>query len=191
MFALEAFASDADARDAVFRGAFFSGTAANPIYVDRIIADQHDHRRLPVVHGGCHTGLCYLSTPDGRRGWADYFARAGHEVYVVDWPSHGRSPQSKHLAALSTQEIAESLLALVAAVGRTILLVHSASGPMAWWICERAPDLVAAIIAIAPGAPANILPHLPDDPDVIASLSHDACWAKRHDECSILERPCR
>lgn len=44
---------------------------------------------------------------------------------------------------------------------------------MAWWICERAPDLVSAVVAVAPGAPANILRHLPADPVAIASFSHD------------------
>ena len=154
--------------------AFFSGTAQNPIYVDHFPA-QGGARALPVVmvHGGCHTGQCYLATPDGREGWAPRFASAGREVFVVDWPGHGRSPLSKDLARLATRAIAESLLVLLETVGPAILLVHSASGPMAWWIAERAPHAVAGILGIAPGAPANILTVLPDDADEIVKLSHD------------------
>jgi pimeloyl-ACP methyl ester carboxylesterase len=32
-----------------------------------------------------------LSTPDGRTGWAQYFANQGFAVYVVDQPARGRS----------------------------------------------------------------------------------------------------
>jgi pimeloyl-ACP methyl ester carboxylesterase len=31
----------------------------------------------------------YLTTPDGREGWAQYFARQGHPVYVMDLPGRG------------------------------------------------------------------------------------------------------
>lgn len=100
MFAVST--SGTDSRGAVACRAFLSGTVDNPIYVDRVFPDRRTRGRLPVVmlHGACHTGLCYLSTPDGRRGWADHFAGVGHEVYVVDWPGHGRSPPSPHLATL-------------------------------------------------------------------------------------------
>jgi pimeloyl-ACP methyl ester carboxylesterase len=154
---------------------FFAGTSTRPIYVDRIepAAENADLVPVVMVHGGCHTGICYRSTPDGREGWAGLFAKAGHEVFVVDWPGHGRSPICDDLPVLPTREIAQSLQAFVESIGRAILLVHSASGPMAWWIADQAPEAVAAIIAIAPGAPANILPELPDDPAEVARLSHD------------------
>jgi pimeloyl-ACP methyl ester carboxylesterase len=49
---------------------------------------------LPVVmvHGGGGQGTDYLSTPDGRPGWATRFLQSGYAVYVVDRPGHGRSP---------------------------------------------------------------------------------------------------
>lgn len=160
--------------DAAGRG-FFSGTAKRPIHVERIAAAGQAAARIPVVmvHGGCHTGTCYLATPDGRQGWAGRFAQAGHDVFVVDWPGHGRSPACDDLPVLPTLEIAQALRVLVESVGPAILLVHSASGPMAWWIAEQAPAAIAAIIGIAPGAPANILPVLPEDPAEVAKLSHD------------------
>lgn len=154
--------------------AFFAGTARRPIYVDRI-AGEGDRQGLPLVmvHGGCHTGACYLSTPDGRDGWATLFARSGRDVFVVDWPGHGRSPPCGDLPRLPTAEIAESIEELLRGIGPAVLLVHSASGPMAWWIAERSPDAVAAVVGVAPGAPANILPVLPDDAAEVARLRDD------------------
>jgi len=48
---------------------------------------------LPVVfvHGGCHTGVTWETTPDGREGWASLFVRAGFPVYIVDQAWRGRS----------------------------------------------------------------------------------------------------
>ncbi len=52
-------------------------------------------RPYPVVmiHGGGQTGTNFIGTPDGRRGWAQDFLRAGYEVYVVDQPGRARSGQ--------------------------------------------------------------------------------------------------
>src|SRR4051794_26802818 len=86
---------------------FFSGTLKRPVYIERIAASGHAPARWPIVmvHGGCHTGICYLATPDGREGWAGLFAAAGHDVFVVDWPGHGRSPTCDDLAVLPTRDI--------------------------------------------------------------------------------------
>ncbi len=50
-------------------------------------------RPYPVVmiHGGGQTAANFLSTPDGRRGWADDFVANGYAVYVVDQSGRGRS----------------------------------------------------------------------------------------------------
>jgi pimeloyl-ACP methyl ester carboxylesterase len=46
---------------------------------------------IVMVHGSGHTGATYETTPDGREGWATYFARKGFPVYVVDHSGRGRS----------------------------------------------------------------------------------------------------
>jgi pimeloyl-ACP methyl ester carboxylesterase len=52
-------------------------------------------RRYPhpvvMIHGGGQTAVNFLGTPDGRRGWADYFLANGYAVYLVDQPGRGRS----------------------------------------------------------------------------------------------------
>jgi hypothetical protein len=44
-----------------------------------------------MVHGGGGQGLDFLTTADGRDGWATDFLRAGYRVYVVDRQGHGRA----------------------------------------------------------------------------------------------------
>lgn len=153
---------------------FLSGLSERPIHVVRLAA-RGVPNGLPVVmvHGGGHSGAAYVETPDGRPGWARRFAEAGRDVYVCDWPGHGLSPALPDFARLSGHEVAASLGVLLERIGRAVLLVHSASGPMAWRLAETHAHLVAGIVAIAPGPPANLVPVLPDDPAVVNALSAD------------------
>lgn len=70
------------------------GTALRgQMYVEYWIPKDLRHP-LPIVmiHGGGGQGTDLLQTADGREGWARWFVRRGHSVYVVDRPGHGRSP---------------------------------------------------------------------------------------------------
>ena len=65
--------------------------------------------RWPIVmiHGAWHSGKTYLSTPDGREGWATYFVRQGFATYVVDDVRRGRSgydPTQHNLVRLGLAE---------------------------------------------------------------------------------------
>ncbi len=57
----------------------------------QIPAKQTQPYPVVMMHGGGQTGVTFLGTPDGRRGWADYFVANGYAVYVVDQPGRGRS----------------------------------------------------------------------------------------------------
>jgi len=48
---------------------------------------------IVMIHGTDQTGTNYLGTPDGRRGWADFFVAHGYKVYVVDQAGRARSGQ--------------------------------------------------------------------------------------------------
>jgi pimeloyl-ACP methyl ester carboxylesterase len=62
------------------------------MYVEiRIPAKQSHPYPIIMVHGGSMSGTNYTGTTDGREGWAQYFARRGYAVYVVDQPGRGRS----------------------------------------------------------------------------------------------------
>lgn len=137
-------------------GCFYVGERPYPMYVE--YREPPDTGRIPMVlvHGGAHTGACYVSTPDGRPGWATYFAERGRPSYVVDWPGHGRSPMPPDFAAMSTACVVDALGVLLERLGRAVLLTHSMSGPIGWQVAERWPDRVAAVVGVAPGPPANL-----------------------------------
>src|SRR5499426_2404868 len=75
--------------------------ATGPAAAGSITVNQmYVHYRIPagpkgvpliLVHGSNHTGMTYETTPDGREGWATWFVRQGHPVYVVDHSGRGRS----------------------------------------------------------------------------------------------------
>src|SRR5262245_29526424 len=56
----------------------------NQMYVQYRIPKTVSGPAIVMVHGSGHTGATYETTPDGREGWATYFARKGFPVYVVD-----------------------------------------------------------------------------------------------------------
>lgn len=46
---------------------------------------------LVLIHGAAQTATNWMGTPDGRKGWAEYFAEQGYVVYMIDQPMRGRS----------------------------------------------------------------------------------------------------
>ena len=62
------------------------------IYVE-VVAPKDQRRRYPIVliHGAGQTATNWMGTPDGRKGWAEYFVEQGYVVYMIDQPSRGRS----------------------------------------------------------------------------------------------------
>lgn len=44
-----------------------------------------------MIHGSQQTGANFLGTPDGRPGWAQFFAEHGWPVFVIDQPGRGKS----------------------------------------------------------------------------------------------------
>ena len=115
---------------------------------------------LLFVHGGAHTGACFVETPDGRSGWAPYAAARGRTAYVIDWPGRGYAPATEPLAALSMQTVAGAVATTLAEIGPAVLVTHSMGGVIGWRAAEMEPRNVAAIVAIAPGPPANLQPAL-------------------------------
>jgi pimeloyl-ACP methyl ester carboxylesterase len=116
------------------------------------------HPVIVLVHGGGFSGSCYLTTPDGRPGWAYDFVRQGYRVVIPDWPGVGRSA-SVPPDDVSGQTVAQALGALLDHLGQqAVLLVHSMSGPYGFRVLETHGHLIQALIAVAPGPPGNIQP---------------------------------
>lgn len=88
------------------------------IYVEKltppIITRPHG---IIFIAGAGQTGTNFLTTPDGRQGWASYFLEHGYTVYLTDQPERGRSPWlpgTGSMATFSTRDI-ESLFTATAA----------------------------------------------------------------------------
>jgi pimeloyl-ACP methyl ester carboxylesterase len=62
------------------------------IYVE-VLAPKDVRRPYPLVliHGAGQTATNWMGTPDGRKGWAEYFVEQGYVVYMIDQPMRGRS----------------------------------------------------------------------------------------------------
>src|SRR5712671_2513260 len=62
------------------------------IYVE-VVASKDVKRPYPLVliHGAAQTATNWMGTPDGRKGWAEYFVEQGYIVYMIDQPMRGRS----------------------------------------------------------------------------------------------------
>jgi pimeloyl-ACP methyl ester carboxylesterase len=63
----------------------------NQMYVGFMVPSDDNKVPVVMVHGATLSGKTYETTPDGRMGWEEYFARNGHAVYVPDQVSRGRS----------------------------------------------------------------------------------------------------
>jgi pimeloyl-ACP methyl ester carboxylesterase len=73
------------------------------MYVGFQLAAKKQHPYpLVLVHGGGGQATDWMGTPDGRDGWLDYFLAAGFDVYFVDRPAHGRSPNNVAYGTLRT-----------------------------------------------------------------------------------------
>jgi hypothetical protein len=74
-------------------GVVSNGTAiSGQMYVERYPAiGSSVHPPIVLIHGTGQTGAGFVSTADGRPGWAFDFLEAGHETFVVDQVGRGRS----------------------------------------------------------------------------------------------------
>lgn len=97
--AIPSFPTDDLARTGIFyAGGQYEGepgkeTMGGDAYVVVWVPKQIKHPYpIVYVHGAGQTATDWEQTPDGRPGWAYYFARQGYVQYMVDSPARGRSP---------------------------------------------------------------------------------------------------
>jgi pimeloyl-ACP methyl ester carboxylesterase len=61
------------------------------MYVQYLLPQGSTRPPIVMVHGGTLSGKSFETTPDGRMGWYEYFARNGFPSYVVDQVARARS----------------------------------------------------------------------------------------------------
>lgn len=130
-----------------------------PVYYDILVPRARSAKPwLVLVHGGAHTGSCYLTTADGRPGWAHVFAEHGFPVAVPDLPGSGRSA-AVPLDRLDGDTICRGLEGLIDTLdGPVVLMTHSMSGAYGWRLLESKGERIVALVAAAPAPPGNIQP---------------------------------
>src|SRR3954471_3290367 len=80
-----------------FVGGRYVDTDKGPMMARQMYVEYHlpvtQTQTYPIVmiHGAAQTGTTFTGTPDGRKGWAQFFVERGYAVYVVDQPARGRS----------------------------------------------------------------------------------------------------
>jgi pimeloyl-ACP methyl ester carboxylesterase len=67
---------------------------------------------LVLVHGGGGQATPWMGTPDGRDGMLDYFLAAGFDVYIIDRPGFGRSPNVRSYGELGAPMSSETIASL-------------------------------------------------------------------------------
>ena len=106
---IAAYAAAADG-ETLRQGYFFVGgqyveTEKGPLMARQMYVEYHlpavQKHPYPIVmiHGAAQTGTNFTGTPDGRKGWAQFFVERGYAVYVVDQPARGRSAYLDSLGA--------------------------------------------------------------------------------------------
>lgn len=76
---------------------------------------------IVLIHGAAQTATNWMQTPDGRKGWAEFFIERGYTVYMVDQPARGRSvwhPDVNGGLRMFTATQLETLFTAGAALGR-------------------------------------------------------------------------
>jgi pimeloyl-ACP methyl ester carboxylesterase len=138
------------------RAGFVPGPSA--MFYEQLTPADADPTPLVLVHGGGFTGASYLSTPDGRPGWAFDFIRHGYRVVLPDWPGVGRSSAVPD-TLVDGEVVAKALGELLEFLGRpAVLLVHSMSAPYGYRVLETHGELVQSMVAVAPAPPGNLQP---------------------------------
>ena len=91
--------------------------AVNQMYVQYMVPKGGNKVPVVMVHGGGLSGKGWETQPDGRMGWAEYFVRKGHAVYLPDQVGRARSgfnqgvlqqrPCWDHPAECATQHVSK------------------------------------------------------------------------------------
>lgn len=105
----------------------FAGPDSHVAYVECWPAAAHSLRDATIVliHGASHTGVVFTATPDGRPGWAPWFAAQGFRTCVVDLPGHGRAPPVADFPRMPIAAAAAGLLEVIDRHGPVVLVGHS------------------------------------------------------------------
>ena len=67
------------------------------------IPEDDNHLPLIFLHGYGQSRMGWMTTPDGREGWSDFFLKKGHSVFLIDQPRRGEAGQTSYAGTISNQ----------------------------------------------------------------------------------------
>ncbi|MCD8181475.1 MAG: S-layer homology domain-containing protein [Firmicutes bacterium] len=81
-----------------------AGNTAHVDHANVLYQIPEDETELPMVflHGYGQSRMGWMTTPDGREGWSNFFLKAGHSVFLVDQPRRGEAGST---ASMTTDAI--------------------------------------------------------------------------------------
>jgi pimeloyl-ACP methyl ester carboxylesterase len=138
----------------VERASLMRGTVHNGmhLFVEYAIPAQVRYPYpVVLVHGGFGQGLDWMTTPDGRPGWAHYLLQAGYMVYTLDRPAQGRPAWHPYLHGNFPQQApsAEDIAKTIASTGTQWPGNPDASDSSVWQLAA----------SFGPALPGNVRSH--------------------------------
>jgi len=146
--------------------------AVDQMYVQYMVPQGHQKPAVVMVHGATLTGASFETTPDGRMGWYEYFARKGYPSYLVDQVGRGRSgfnqaPFNDVRAGIA----AHGSQPLLRRVAEDVAWVRFRAGPTAGVKFEDTQFPVEAIEAFSKQAVPDLAQSMPPADPNYAALS--------------------
>jgi 4,5:9,10-diseco-3-hydroxy-5,9,17-trioxoandrosta-1(10),2-diene-4-oate hydrolase len=143
----------------------------HPLRAEIGVAEPHmlieaDGTQVAVSkHGQGIPVICLHATGHGGRDYADFAKRVapqGFQLFTIDWPGHGKSPDEATAQPAGAERYARLLADLIPQIcgnARPILLGNSIGGAAALSYALRHPARVQAVVLCNPGglAPPNAL----------------------------------
>lgn len=87
---------------------YYTSRAGSSLHVDHSnvlyqIPEDDNHLPLIFLHGYGQSRMGWMTTPDGREGWSDFFLKKGHSVFLIDQPRRGEAGQTSYAGTISNQ----------------------------------------------------------------------------------------
>ena len=84
-----------------------AGQTSHTDHANVLYQIPHEGSGLPMVflHGYGQSRMGWMTTPDGREGWSDFFLRKGHPVFLINGPRRGEAGATSVSGLISTKTL--------------------------------------------------------------------------------------
>ncbi|MGX7112206.1 alpha/beta hydrolase [Gemella cuniculi] len=84
-----------------------AGQTSHVDHANVFFQTPENNTELPMVflHGYGQSRMGWMTTPDDRDGWNDYFLKQGHSTYLIDEPRRGEAGQTSVSGEISTKTL--------------------------------------------------------------------------------------